>query len=140
MEEWDIYNKDLEKTGKTCVRGRYKLQENEYHLVVHIWLLTKDGKVYKGFNVENDGIQSICAERVAFVKALSEGNSEFKCIVVVGKFLEDDLFQKTVPCGYCRQFMSEYVAEDFLIYAYDEEKDEVYEYKITELLPEGFVF
>ena len=45
MEEWDIYNKDLEKTGKTCVRGQYKLQENEYHLVVHVWLLTKDGKI-----------------------------------------------------------------------------------------------
>jgi len=45
MEEWDIYNKDLEKTGKTCVRGKYKLQENEYHLVVHVWILTKDGKI-----------------------------------------------------------------------------------------------
>ena len=45
MEEWDIYNKDLEKTGKTCVRGQYKLQENEYHLVVHVWILTKDGKI-----------------------------------------------------------------------------------------------
>ena len=45
MEEWDIYNKDLEKTGKTCIRGQYKLQENEYHLVVHVWLLTKDGKI-----------------------------------------------------------------------------------------------
>ena len=45
MEEWDIYNKDLEKTGKTCVRGQYKLQENEYHLVVHVWLITKEGKI-----------------------------------------------------------------------------------------------
>jgi cytidine deaminase len=34
--------------------------------------------------------------------------------------------------------MSEYVKEDFLVYAYDEEKDEIYEYKITELLPESF--
>lgn len=45
MEEWDIYNKDLEKTGKTCIRGQYKLQENEYHLVVHVWILTRDGKI-----------------------------------------------------------------------------------------------
>lgn len=45
MEEWDIYNKDLEKTGKTCIRGKYKLKENEYHLVVHIWLFTQDGKI-----------------------------------------------------------------------------------------------
>lgn len=45
MEKWDIYNKNLEKTGKTCIRGKYKLKENEYHLVVHIWLLTQDGKI-----------------------------------------------------------------------------------------------
>lgn len=45
MEEWDIYNKDLEKSGKTCIRGKYKLKENEYHLVVHIWLFTQDGKI-----------------------------------------------------------------------------------------------
>ena len=108
------------------------------HYTVGAALLTKEGKVYKGFNVENDGIQSICAERVAFVKALSEGNKEFECIVVVGKPQDAANFVKTLPCGYCRQFMSEYVEPDFLIYAYDEEKDELYEYKITELLPEGF--
>ena len=45
MEEWDIYNKNLQKIGKTCVRGKNKLQENEYHLVVHIWFLTKKGKI-----------------------------------------------------------------------------------------------
>ena len=101
-------------------------------------LITKSGKVFTGCNVENDGIMSICAERVAFVKALSEGNKDFKCVVVVGKPLAAEKFVKTLPCGYCRQFISEYVAEDFLVYAYDEEKDEIYEYKITELLPEGF--
>ena len=77
-------------------------------------LLTSEGKVYKGFNVENDGIQSICAERVAFTKALSEDNHRFSCIVVVGKKLKDKNFKKTLPCGYCRQFMSEYVKEDFI--------------------------
>ena len=45
MEKWDIYNPKLEKTGKSCIRGQYKLKENEYHLVVHIWLLTKEGKI-----------------------------------------------------------------------------------------------
>ena len=46
MEEmWDIYNKDMKKTGKTCIRGEYKLKENEYHLVVHIWIITKQGKI-----------------------------------------------------------------------------------------------
>lgn len=45
MEEWDIYDRNCEKIGKTCIRGKYQLQENEYHLVVHIWLFTQDGKI-----------------------------------------------------------------------------------------------
>lgn len=101
-------------------------------------LLTADGKVYKGFNIENDGIQSICAERVAFAKALSEDNHRFSCIVVVGKKMKDRDFIKTLPCGYCRQFMSEYVKKDFMIYTYDDKEQKLYSYNITELLPESF--
>ena len=101
-------------------------------------LLTAEGKVYKGFNIENDGIQSICAERVAFAKALSEDSHRFSCIVVVGKKIKDKDFVKTLPCGYCRQFMSEYVKEDFMIYTYDDKEDKLYTYNITELLPESF--
>lgn len=47
-------------------------------------LKTKSGKLYTGCNIENNGIQSICAERVAFCKAISEGEKEFESIVVVG--------------------------------------------------------
>lgn len=101
-------------------------------------LITKDGKIYKGFNVENDGIQSICAERVAFIKALTEKNNEFQAIAIVGKPIHSDKFIKTLPCGYCRQFMSEYATDDFLIYAYDEEKEDIYQYTLAELLPERF--
>lgn len=108
------------------------------NFTVGVALLTKDGKVYKGFNIENDGIQSICAERTAFCKALTEEHKEFKCLAVVGKNLNDDYFKKTLPCGYCRQFISEYTDKDFIIYTYDELKNEVYEYTIAELLPESF--
>lgn len=101
-------------------------------------LLTNEGKIYKGFNIENDGIQSICAERVAFSKALSEDNHNFTCIVVEGKSLKNKLFKKTLPCGYCRQFMKEYVKEDFLVYTYDEEENKLYKYKLIDLLPESF--
>lgn len=45
MEEWDIYDKNFNKTGRTCIRGEYKLKENEYHLVVHIWLFTEKGEI-----------------------------------------------------------------------------------------------
>lgn len=101
-------------------------------------LLTSEGRVYKGFNIENDGIQYICAERVAFAKALSEDNHRFSCIVVVGKKMTEKDFVKTLPCGYCRQFMSEYVDKDFMIFAYDDKEEKIYSYHIGELLPEGF--
>lgn len=111
---------------------------NHSKFTVGAALLTNEGKIYKGFNIENDGIQSICAERVAFAKALSEDNNQFTCIAVVGKKLNSKEFTKTLPCGYCRQFMSEYTNKDFIIYTYDDQEHKLYSYNITELLPESF--
>ena len=105
---------------------------------VGVALLTSTGKIYAGFNVENDGIQSICAERVTIAKALTEDNKEFKGLAVVGKNLDEDSFKKTLPCGYCRQFMAEYCGEDFDIIAYDDKENKMYEYKLGDLLPESF--
>lgn len=113
---------------------------NDSNFTVGAALLTKDGKIYKGFNIENDGIQSICAERVVFAKALTENEKEFTCIAVVGKEKSAKNFTKTLPCGYCRQFMKEYTNPDFIIYAYDDEKDKIYSYTMEELLPESFTF
>ena len=101
-------------------------------------LRTKSGKVYTGCNIENHGIQSICAERTAFVKALSEGEREFESICVVGAAPGEEPTEKCMPCGYCRQFMSEYVDKDFKII--DEDNGEIIESTITELLPHGFEF
>lgn len=101
-------------------------------------LMDKDGNVYSGFNVENQGIQSICAERTAFVKALTSGAKDFVAIAVVGKKLGEIHFAKTLPCGYCRQFMSEYATPDFLIYTIDDATNKIYTYTLSELLPEAF--
>jgi cytidine deaminase len=111
---------------------------NYSNFTVGAALLTIDGKVYKGFNIENQGIQSICAERVAFAKALSEGNDKFAAIAVVGKSWNEKEFKKTLPCGYCRQFMSEYANEDLVIYTYDDKEQKLYTYTLKELLPESF--
>lgn len=103
-------------------------------------LVTKSGKMYSGCNIENHGIQSICAERVAFCKALSEQEKDFKFIVSVSKNVGDNVFQKTLPCGYCRQFIKNYVDDDFKILAIEDGNDELFEYTINDLLPEGFDF
>ena len=101
-------------------------------------LKASSGKIYSGCNIENHGIQSICAERVAFVKAISEGEKKFEHIVVCGG---NDLntLENCLPCGYCRQFMSEFVDENFKIYALTE-NDNITEYTIKDLLPHAFTF
>ena len=99
-------------------------------------LRTKSGKIYIGCNIENHGIQGICAERVAFVKALSEGEREFESITVVGGPKDEEPTKKCMPCGYCRQFMSEFVDENFKINVVD--KEGIEELTIGELLPHSF--
>lgn len=99
-------------------------------------LKCKSGKIYSGCNVENDGIQSICAERVAFAKAISDGERDFEYIVVCGgSSLES--FENCLPCGYCRQFISEFVDKSFKIFALSA-NDNITEYSIEDLLPNNF--
>lgn len=116
-----------------------KVMENAYspysNYKVSAVLTAKNGKKYTGCNIENHGIQSICAERVAFAKAISEGERDFKNIVIIGGKSKEDL-EECLPCGYCRQFISEFVDQNFKIYTWY--KDKIKEYTITELLPFGF--
>ena len=100
-------------------------------------LMAKNGKRYVGCNIENQGIQSICAERVAFCKAISEGETEFERILVMGGPMDKDP-EQCLPCGYCRQFMSEFCDKDFKIYTVYNNKVE--EYTLDELLPYSFSF
>ena len=94
-------------------------------------LLTKEGRVYTGVNVENSSnCAAICAERTAFVKAISEGEREFAAIAVASNGGE------SLPCGICRQFMYEFCPELDVITGADEENLRVQTLK--QLLPEGF--
>ena len=105
------------------------------HYTVGACLQTQNGKRYGGCNIENGGIQGICAERVAFAKAIAEGERYFEKIVILGGKEGKDA-ERTLPCGYCRQFMSEFVDKDFRIYVVYDSKVE--EYSMEELLPYGF--
>lgn len=130
----NIYN--LVNEAKEIANNNFCCKHSNY--TVGAILVCKSGKRYSGFNIENNGIQSICAERVAFSKALTDMEKSFECIIVVGKKVNSNKFEKTIPCGYCRQFISEYTNNDFQIYTYDDEKEELYKYTIEELLPEKF--
>lgn len=116
------------------VRNRAHAKHSGY--AVGAVLKCKNGMRYCGCNIENAGIQSICAERVAFAKAISDGEYEFERILIIGAKDGTDDFERCLPCGYCRQFMSEFVDKDFKIYtAYG---DKIEEYTLEELLPYGF--
>ena len=128
------YKNDIEEAKKARLNAYSPYSKYE----VGTLLRCKDGSTYTGCNVENDGIESICAERVAFVKAISEGKKEFESIAIVGSKKGEDPIEKCVPCGYCRQFISEFVDKDFKIIVQD--NGEVIVYTIDDLLPNRFKF
>ena len=95
-------------------------------------LLSKDGRVFTGVNVENSSLGgTICAERTAFVKAISEGVREFQAIAVVSG--EGAVW----PCGICRQFMKEFCDDEFKIITGDN-ADSLDSMTMNEILPKGF--
>ncbi len=101
-------------------------------------LLTKQGKVYKGCNIENAAYTPTnCAERTAFFKAVSEGEHEFDAIAIVGGY-KGNLTDYAYPCGVCRQVMMEFCnPEKFrVITAISEEQ--YLEQTLAEMLPHGF--
>lgn len=100
-------------------------------------LLTEDGKIYTGCNIENVAFgPSNCAERTAIFKAVSEGERKFSAIAIVGG-PNGKTESFCAPCGVCRQVMAEFCKGDFKIIM----AKNVDEYKIMtleELLPESF--
>ena len=107
------------------------------HFQVGAALLTAEGRVYRGCNIENAAYTPTnCAERTAIFKAVSEGERHFETIAVVaGKEGEELTF--TSPCGVCRQVMMEFCdPETFRILLGTPENFCVFTLK--EMLPEGF--
>jgi cytidine deaminase len=96
-------------------------------------LLTEDGKVYQGCNIENSsyGLAN-CAERTAIFKAVSEGVKKFKAIAVVA-----DTDGPCAPCGACRQVISEFCAPDMPVYLTNLNGD-LQQTTVGELLPGAF--
>lgn len=96
-------------------------------------LLTEDGTVYTGCNIENSSYgATICAERVAAVKAVSEGKSCFVKIAVANEEVE------AMPCGICRQFLGEFASPDMTVVTFDDRNGVLRETPLKELLPYYF--
>ncbi len=102
-------------------------------------LLCADGTIITGCNIENAAFgPTICAERVALFKAVSEGRRDFRAIAIVGSPVGDAISQYAFPCGVCRQVLREFCSpEEFIILVAKSEK-EYKELSLDKLLPESF--
>lgn len=128
-------------TDKELVLKAIDAMKNSYspysNFKVGASLLTESGKVYTGCNIENVAFgPSICAERVAFFKAISEGEKNFSKIAVVGG-KDGIISSSTPPCGVCRQVMREFCDDNFeiLIVRENANYDKVL---LKDLLPNSF--
>lgn len=101
-------------------------------------LLTQEGRIYTGCNVENASYGAAnCAERTAFFKAVSEGERDFAAIAIAGGLEGTEIADYAYPCGICRQVMKEFCGPDFRIFVVKSEED-YKEYTLEQLLPWGF--
>lgn len=108
------------------------------HFQVGAALLTKQGKVYKGCNIENAAYTpSNCAERTAIFKAVSEGEREFAAIAIVGSMEGESNTLPTGPCGVCRQVMAEFCSLDMPVIIAKSPEDYI-TMTLGELLPLSF--
>lgn len=104
------------------------------HYAVGAALLTKDGRIYQGCNIENASFTpTICAERTAFFKAIFDGVREFEAIAVIGSGV-----LPAYPCGVCRQVMAEFCDGDFVIITSNRDGSEVVTETLETMLPHRF--
>lgn len=123
--------------NRELIELAHKAREQAYApysgFMVGAALLTSDGEIYLGNNIENASYGAAnCAERTAFFKAVSEGKREFQAIAIVGNG------GICAPCGICRQVMMEFCNPREFQIILEDEKKEVQIFSLEELLPLGF--
>lgn len=126
----------METNEKELIESAKKAREKAFapfsKFKVGAALRTRNGKIYTGCNIENASYSlTICAERVAVFKAISEGETEFEEIAVVA-----DTDELTPPCGPCRQIIWEFCGD--IPVAMSNLKDETETIQMSELLPRAF--
>lgn len=126
------------------VKKAYEAQEHSYcpysGFQVGAALLTQSGKVYTGCNIENAAFSPTnCAERTAIFKAVSEGETKFRAIAIVGnkKGVPEEEWEFCTPCGVCRQVMLEFVEPQTFEILLGKGK-EIRKFTLNQLLPESF--
>ncbi len=121
----------IDRLVQTAIAARHWAYAPYSHYPVGAALLTASGRIYEGVNIENAAFPStICAERVAVFKAVSEGEREFHAIAVVTA-------NGGTPCGACRQVLAEFGLDTLVIIA-DAQGVIHHQILLRRLLPEAF--
>lgn len=124
---------DIEQLIEEAKEARKQAYVPYSKFAVGAALLTENGKVYRGCNIENAAYSMAnCAERTAFFKAISEGEKNFKLLAVVA-----DTDRPCSPCGACRQVISEFCPTDMKV-VLTNLKGDLLETTVKELLPGAF--
>lgn len=129
-------------TSRTLALAAIEAMKKSYspysNFTVGAALLTKDGKIYTGANIENASYTpTVCAERNAIFTAVHEGERDFEAIAIVGGH-EGDVKGITAPCGVCRQVMSEFCSPDFKVILVTSNDGDYIEETLGNLLPYMF--
>lgn len=133
----EIKSKLSAKTIRELIEEARKAREFAYApysgVQVGAALLAKDGRIFSGCNVEVSNYSAtVCAERTAVVKAVSEGVQEFSAVAVIA-----NREVPCSPCGQCRQTLNQFAPEMEVIMA-TTQSDEVEVMSVAELLPRSF--
>ncbi len=125
-------SEDLQKLVEAAINVREKAHAPFSNFKVGAAILTNSGEIFTGCNVENASYGlTMCAERVAIFKAISEGENEFEKIVVVA-----DTDELTPPCGACRQIIWEFCGDVEIVLTNLNGKTETI--RMSELFPKAF--
>jgi len=130
---------DRSELIRLALEARQRAYTPYSHFKVGAALLTKEGKVYQGCNIENAAYTpSNCAERTAFFKAVSEGDYNFAAIAIVGGAEDAKELELCAPCGVCRQIMMEFCDYNEFEIILGKSPEEYKVMSLAELLPMGF--
>ncbi len=130
------YDKKLIAAALQARKGSYSPYS---HFQVGAALLTGEGRIVTGCNIENAGYSATnCAERTAFFKAVSEGVRDFSAIAVAGGAEDSKELDFCAPCGVCRQVMMEFCDPKTFRILLARSEEDYREYTLEQLFPMGF--
>ncbi len=132
---------DIKNLISSAVEARKSAYAPYSKFKVGAALLTSNGKIYKGFNIENSAYSACnCAERTAFFRAMCDEEKNFEAIAIVGgpEYEMSSFKSYTPPCGVCRQVMREFCNPNKFEIILAKSVSDYEQFTLEQLLPNSF--